>query len=638
MLEAAYNFDATMSLVGVTHPSISARAILAAGHFTYWLQGPIVTAVMVEDRANRSFDVNTDGLSGNPLHPIFEAWFYPENHSVDVGFTLENIWASSHPANSARHQTFALALSTGNGVRTTNLTQARFTQFAFTRWRRDFWIGGAPAAWKVRFDFNSRYLESTGAYPNWHYEVNPADVAGEVSAFHRLQTEFPQRFTLSGFNSDTGGGIASEPLAINQPGEWRYDDWKGLFPSWDALYFFSGDPDLREEMLTSADLAGRFPIWYREADHYAGSGQYFDAPTTGKLDPYGRVISVNARQQFTASLANWQPGCNGETADNVNTLTSLNYPSAYGEWRTLNTSHIPTFAFMAYTLTGKYAYVEETQMQAADEIAAVAGCFNLKIPYYRQGYLGLADAGGTRNTAWQFRDMAYAAYISPDGDPAGPYFKDKLLNNLALQEGGHAIPQDIVDTQDRTVAYEYGKNTWHQSEASNPSPFGVWYTNPAYAQTSNCGNNVKTGYLKTAYGNFQEHFMMAVLGMIRQYGIANTKPLLTIFGRRYFHILLDPAVHDPYLVEEYVYPQQMADGRWVTDWATFKNAYCVPKTSWEGGSPAVYGAQALGALSYMSDITVDGYSGLDAWKWLKANLPQKPDARWSQEPVDAKTK
>jgi hypothetical protein len=234
--------------------------------------------------------------------------------------------------------------------------------------------------------------------------------------------------------------------------------------------------------------------------------------------------------------------------------------------------------------------------------------------------------------------MAYAAYISPDGDPAGPYFKDKLLNNLALQEGGHAIPQDIVDTQDRTVAYEYGKNTWHQSEASNPSPFGVWYTNPAYAQTSNCGNNVKTGYLKTAYGNFQEHFMMAVLGMIRQYGIANTKPLLTIFGRRYFHILLDPAVHDPYLVEEYVYPQQMADGRWVADWATFKNAYCVPKTSWEGGSPAVYGAQALGALSYMSDITVDGYSGLDAWKWLKANLPQKPDARWSQEPVDAKTK
>jgi hypothetical protein len=71
----------------------------------------------------------------------------------------------------------------------------------------------------------------------------------------------------------------------------------------------------------------------------------------------------------------------------------------------------------------------------------------------------------------------------------------------------------------------------------------------------------QTGFLKSAYSNFPEHFMMAALGMIRQLGIADTKPLLTIFGRRNFHILLDPAVHDPYLVEEYVYPQQTADGR-----------------------------------------------------------------------------
>jgi hypothetical protein len=133
MLGTAYNFDATMSLVGRTRPTISARAILAAGNFTYWLQGPIVTAVIVEDRANRSFDVNTDSLSGNPLHPIFEAWFYPQNHAVDVGFTLENVWASSNATNSARHQTFALDLSTGNSKQTINLKQASFTQFAFTR-------------------------------------------------------------------------------------------------------------------------------------------------------------------------------------------------------------------------------------------------------------------------------------------------------------------------------------------------------------------------------------------------------------------------------------------------------------------------------------------------------------------------
>ena len=34
----------------------------------------------------------------------------------------------------------------------------------------------------------------------------------------------------------------------------------------------------------------------------------------------------------------------------------------------------------------------------------------------------------------------------------------------------------------------------------------------------------------------------------------------------------------------------------------------------------------------MTDTTADGYSGLDAWEWFKANLPNAPDARWSQEP------
>lgn len=633
MLHHAYKFDATISLAGDKHHTISARDILSAGQFTYWLKGPIVTAIIVEDRANRSFDVNTDGLPGNPLHPIFEAWFYPNNHTVDVGLTLENTWASSNAAESARHQTFALSVSTGRDPQTTKLAQASFTQFAFTRWRRDYWVGETPTSAKVRFNFNPGYLESTGAYPHWDYVLNTSDVAKELSVYHNVRATYPQRFTLSGYDNPVGGGIASYPQGIDQPGEWRYGDWKGLFTSWDALYFFSGDPGLREEMLTNADLAGRFPIWYREADHNAGTGRYFDAPITGNVDSYGRVISVNVRQQFTASPSNWQPGCAGEAPDNVNTLTPLNYPSAYGGWRSLNTSHIPAFAYMAYTLTGKYVYLEEAQMQAAGEIASVTGCSNLTTPYYRQGHLGIANNNATRNTAWQLRDMAYAAYITPDGDPAAEYFKDKLLNNLALQEGGHGLPLDIRDTPDRTVAYEYGKSTWQHSEAANPSSFGLWYRNSGYAQTTNCVNNVKTGYLLTAYANFQEHFMIAVLGTTRQLGLADTKSLLTIFGRRYFHIILDPAVHDPYLVQEYVYPQQTADGRWVTDWTTFKNAYCAPKTTWEPGSPAVCAGEALGAVSYLEDITVDGYSGLDAWNSLKANLPTKPEARWSQAPT-----
>src|SRR3984885_1765248 len=59
MLNQAYDFDGVMQLTGTASPSISARNVLQSGNFTYWLQGPIVTAVILEDRVNRSFDVNT---------------------------------------------------------------------------------------------------------------------------------------------------------------------------------------------------------------------------------------------------------------------------------------------------------------------------------------------------------------------------------------------------------------------------------------------------------------------------------------------------------------------------------------------------------------------------------------------------
>ena len=73
MLDPAYDFDATMQLTGTTSSTISARSMLQGGHFRYGLQGPVVTAVIIEDRDNRTADVNTDGGVSSPLHPIFEA-------------------------------------------------------------------------------------------------------------------------------------------------------------------------------------------------------------------------------------------------------------------------------------------------------------------------------------------------------------------------------------------------------------------------------------------------------------------------------------------------------------------------------------------------------------------------------------
>ena len=47
-------------------------------------------------------------------------------------------------------------------------------------------------------------------------------------------------------------------------------------------------------------------------------GHYFDRPNSGTVDTYGRVISINARQQVTLNLNNWRPGCPGEERDAIN--------------------------------------------------------------------------------------------------------------------------------------------------------------------------------------------------------------------------------------------------------------------------------------------------------------------------------
>ena len=635
MLDSSYDFDATMYLSGTVSPSISARSMLQNGSFRYWLQGPIVTAVVVEDRNGRSNDVNTDGLAGNPLHPIFEAWFYPQGKKVEVGLTLENVWSSSAPSNSARNQTFGLTLTTGSAAPTTRLTQPTFTEWAFSRWRRAFWIDSDPLP--VQFNWNPQYLVTTGAYPTYdiNYLPNSSVVNAEYATYSNIASNYPGRMTIAGFDDPNHGGIVNYDQAINAAGDAPNGSWIGLFPTWDIDYLLTGDPRLQKQMTDNADLAGRFPMWFREADHNAGSGGYFDYPHSGTVDPYGHTVSINARQQVTLALFDWHPGCTGEAPDNIN----AGAPLSYGGWPALDASHLPDFGYVPYTLTGKYYYLEQEEMEAGYVAGFRTGCYGLANNYWRQGYLGMLELL-LRDQAWAMRTLAYGSALVPDGDPEGPYFKDKLLNNVARMEGEHGLPLDINDTNDRNTAYQWGYNTAQYTQGANPSPLGAWDVDGAdysYAQDGS-DNNVNPNTLKAAGSMFQEAFMNVSLGMTRQLGIANTKALLTFAAKRPFHILLDPTVNH-YLIGQYCYPSQYTNGSWVADWANFQANYLVLPTQWgsAGTTDDARGFQQMSGVSFMTDITVDGINGQAVWNWFKANKPnqsefQTSDPRWSITP------
>jgi len=631
MLQPAYDFDATINVDGSVKHSISARSILQAGHMRYWLRGPIVTAVIIEDREQRSYDVNTDGREGNPLHPIFEAWFYPVSHKVEVGFTLENAWGSSVPSQSARNQEFEMTLSTGHASPEIRLKQPKFTQLVFTRWRRGFWIGSDPAP--VRINWNPKYLLRTGAYPNWDTDAlpNSSALAGESAANAKLN---PARFTIAGYDDiyaskDKGlGGIGRFDQALNAAGQ---ADWIGPANTWDIMYLLTGDPAMEQMMTTNADLAGRFPIWFREADHKAGTGHYFDHPKSGAVDTYGRVVSVNARQQVTLNLNNWRPGCPGEERDGINVPGK----QPVGGWgASLDTSHAPDYGYIPYTLTGKYYYLEQLQMQAAWSVGTYIGCYIAnpeQESYYRQGSLGVIP-NVSRLEAWAIRTMAYAAFISPDDEPEGRYFADKVRNNIAMLEGEHGVALSVHDSPDRTTAYNYGKVELY-TQAANPSPLGAWRADDCSGPTAwsqvGCYATLGNNMTAAAYGaeaTFMEGFLLVTLGMVNQLGVADTTPLLQFVAKRYFHVLADPRVNH-WLIEQYVYPTRIASG-WVKDWDTYQKLYghmphggAVHESLQDTDNS--YEFIAMSALSYMSRFEVDGYKGEEVWKSFSAALPHQ---------------
>jgi hypothetical protein len=143
--------------------------------------------------------------------------------------------------------------------------------------------------------------------------------------------------------------------------------------------------------------------------------------------------------------------------------------------------------------------------------------------------------------------------------------------------------------------------------------------------------------LSAAGSTFQEAFLTCALGMVRQLGLADTKPLLSVLAKRYFHTLLDPSMNH-YLIEEYVYPQRLkGPDRWVPDWTIFQNAYLVQPRGWSGGDKSgnIRGFYNLSAVSYLTDITVDVYSGREAWNWFRRNKPFRAyNPRWSIVPFE----
>ena len=226
--------------------------------------------------------------------------------------------------------------------------------------------------------------------------------------------------------------------------------------------------------------------------------------------------------------------------------------------------------------------------------------------------------------------MAYAAFVSPDGEPEGAYFADKVRNNVAMLEGEHGVALSVKDTADRTVAYDYGKVEQY-AQSSNPSPLGAWRADDCSGPTPwrqvGCYATPVNNMTAAAYGaeaTFMEGFLLGHVRHGEAIGNCRHHALIAVYGEALFSRSGRPQGQP--LPDRAVCLSHTNRLRVGGRMGHLSKAVCAPAGGWRGNESRedtdnAYGLIAMSALSYMAGLSVDEYRGQAVWQWFYSNRP-----------------
>jgi len=353
--------------------SVSAERLLAGARAQAWLSGPLVTEWLVAAPL-----VDDQGAEHPHLAARFAVRWYPQAKRARVDVTIENDWAYEP---GPRNFTYDARVTVGGKE---VYARAGLTHFHHARWRKVFWWGGAPA-FDLRHD--TAYLIASRALPNYDQALQVSEPA---------LADLKARWNGAAIEP-MGAGLAQPYMPMTGG---RNDI--GLLPGWAAMYLLSMDPRARAATMGGADLAGSWPIHYR--DKRTG------LPVSLLDHPY---MTVLARASDTMNRATGKleafPACAADKACDTPYAPDV--------------SHQASFAYLPYLLSGDHYHLEELQFWASYNVFS-------SHPGYRENIKGLLKPDQLRGQAWALRSLGEAAYITPDGDRLKPLFLGLVDNNL----------------------------------------------------------------------------------------------------------------------------------------------------------------------------------------------------------------
>ena len=580
MLDAAFDFDAVIDIAqGSETRSASARAMLQAGDFTAWCQGPIAQTVVIGDHsAARKYDIGFDDLRS--IRPLFHATFWPGLRKVQVRVIGEN--ANTETLQDVK---YALSLKGGAAKRAEMFRQDSVPHYAATRWTRTFWLGGAPNP-NIDIDHNLRYLAATRAFPNFDtsLKVPPSTVASLYANWQKAPKGL----------YDGGGWTKYMPTTGGR-------DDIGPYPGHVAIWLFTGDRRMFEIVSGMADLAGAWPIAVREGN----PAKTFDA--AGKVPGLGRPLSVFARPSlwlFDERDAAKPADRIALRGDRILTDTS---PRTNGGW-VEDGAHGPDPFSALYTLTGDLFALEQMQFSAASDA--------LK---YDPGYKGIPASGiffdQVRGCAWVIRNRVHAAFLSPDAMAEKPYLKGLVDDAIAAWEGRFAIHGSPFDGN---PAWRYGN--------SRPFPNPLHFFSE---QPQGNGEQVHLELASTATQLWQHFLLMFELGRSKEKGFPSG-PLLSWMAELLTGQFTAGPAYSPYNLRRYVTPVRRANGEFFQTWADTLPASVAPVPG-DPFNPDVRDGYAT--YAYAASTMIAGEpGGAAAYAWLRAKAYEPMRAAFAEYP------
>jgi hypothetical protein len=637
MLSSSFNFGAEIDVTNGSTLTANARNMLSAGSFTYWLQGSICTQVIIEDRSpSLQWDLGWDAFKS--LHPIFVATFYAGYSGVKVEMILENAWTTK-----LEDVPYSLALKTGSTLNVTAYTSPTLTHYAKSRWRKTYWSGTTPGS--VNIDYNFKYLMYSKAIPVFDQSLNPtpAAITNEAQAWAGSDQGQILHSTPAAGTFYSGEYVTYMPMTGG-----RGDI--GLFPRWYVLYLYSMDPRLYASMVGNGEVSGYVPIHFRESV----TGKFYRDPNgTGSATTdtaFGRPVSIDTRPTFSnGKIGNTNPA-DAITGAGPNVCAPLdgtvpcnnNSSSSPDQW-VPDLAHYPEIPYIPYLITGDWYFLEELQFVAAYMLSWEDPDYS--VSYARHLNWGILNNIGiqTRGEAWALRNIAHAAFFSPDTSPEKFYFSQKVNYYIAAKEGALGItngnffqpnPGGTASNPCPTATYNTATATqWCWGNVT----FGQGLTDPLHIPDAGNGQNVEnlnTSVVSNGDSPWMMNYQQIVVGHVAELGF----PIQAVHNTVAVHLLhqLQDPSYNPYLAESYRIPTKDINQQYFSSWAAVKGGFqSSTANTFQTVNDAEHGYVyiARGAAAFLGGIQDAGLQGVNAFNWIVSTAAATPGSTTNGIPV-----